>query len=115
MTEEELRVVFSANLKKYRKRVNWSQITLAKQAGTSVNFINDIEAGKKWASPATMVKIANVFNIEVYELLKPPNLLPDNLDSLIQRYTDNVHVALDQSRADFLKTVVHNLDYHSDQ
>ncbi|MCL2762460.1 MAG: helix-turn-helix domain-containing protein [Treponema sp.] len=103
MTEKELHAIFSANIKKRRNNVRWTQAALAKEAGTSVNFINDIETEKKWASPATMVKIANALQVEVYELLRPPLLFPDNLDSIIKKYTDDMHSAIEQTRADFMK------------
>jgi transcriptional regulator with XRE-family HTH domain len=103
MTEKELHGIFSNNLKDLRNRFHWSQVELAKKTGVSVNFINDIEAKKKWASPATMVKIANVFNIQVYELLKPPGLFPDNLTSIIRKYTDDVHKALENTQLAFLQ------------
>ena len=103
MTERELREIFCKNIKRFRHQNNWSQVALAQKAGISVNFINDIEAGKKWASPATMVKIADAFNIHVYELLKPPNMLPDNVNSIITKYTGNVYKALEEIRVSFLK------------
>jgi transcriptional regulator with XRE-family HTH domain len=93
-TETELHTVFSQNLKKYRHDFGLTQIALAKKTGVSTNFINDIESGKKWASLTTMVKIANVFNVHIYELLKPPNLLPDNLDSILKKYTEDVNAAI---------------------
>ena len=104
MTEKELHGIFSNNLKELRDRFHWSQVALAKKTGVSVNFINDIEAKKKWASPATMVKIANVFNVQVYELLKPPGLFPDNLNSIIKKYTDDVHKALENTQQAFLQS-----------
>ena len=103
MTEKELREIFSKNIKEFRTHNNWSQVTLAQKAGVCVNFINDIESEKKWVSPATMVKIADAFSIHVYELLKPPGLLPDNLNSIIRKYTDNVYEALENIRIAFLQ------------
>ena len=103
MTESELRAIFCKNIKEFRVRNNWSQVVLAKKADVSVNFINDIEAGKKWASPATMIKIADALDIYVYELLKPPGLPLDNLISLMKKYADNVHEALEGVRIAFLK------------
>jgi transcriptional regulator with XRE-family HTH domain len=103
MTEKELHKVFSENIKKNRTNANWSQVMLAKKAGVSINFINDIESGKKWASPVTLVKLANAFNVQAYELLKPSGLFPDNLNSIIKKYTDNVHTALEDARTAFLK------------
>ena len=103
MTEKELHRVFSSNLKEYRTVLNLSQVQLAKKIGLSVNFINDLEAGKKWASPASMIKIANVFKIEVYELLKPPGLYPDNLGSILKKYADAIHAAADEARLALLQ------------
>lgn len=103
MTEEKLQKIFSGNVRELRNNAQWSQVELAKKAGVSVNFINDIEAAKKWASPATMVKLANVFDVEVYELLRPADLFPDNLNSIIKKYTNNIHAALGQSYLAFLK------------
>jgi len=103
MTERELREIFCKNIKIFRNQNNWSQVALAQKAGVSVNFINDIESGKKWASPATMIKIADAFKVYVYELLKPPNLLPDNVNSMIKEYTNNVYKAIEGIRHDFLQ------------
>ena len=93
-TERELHKIFSNNLKKYRRDLGLTQIALAKKAGVSTNFINDMEAGKKWASLATMVKLAHIFDVHVYELLKPPNLLPDNLGGILRKYTEDVSAAI---------------------
>jgi len=103
MTEKKLREIFMENIKKNRIYNNWSQIVLAKKTGVSINFINDLESGKKWASPATMVKMANAFNVQVYELLKPPNLLPDNLNSIIREYTDSIHTIIQDTHSSFMK------------
>jgi len=103
MTEKELRAIFYKNIREFRTRNSWSQVALAQKAGVSVNFINDIESGKKWASPATMVKIAGALDVQVYELLKPPGLPPDNLNSLMRKYTDNVNEAIEGIRLAFIK------------
>ena len=105
MTEKDLHTVFSANIKKYRSALRWSQVRLAKETKVSVNFINDLESGKKWASLATMVKLANVFKIDPYELLKPQGSFPESLGSIIKKYTDDIHAALEQARQDFLQDV----------
>jgi transcriptional regulator with XRE-family HTH domain len=94
-TEKELHEIFSRNIRRRRRDLDLTQIALAKKTGVSTNFINDIESGKKWASLATMVKIANVFDIHIYELLKPPNLLPDNLPSVLKKYTEDVQVSIE--------------------
>ena len=114
MTEKDLHKIFSANIKKHRSALRWSQVQLAKKTGVSVNFINDLESGKKWASLVTMVKLANVFKIEPYELLKPQGSFPDNLDSIIKKYTDDIHAALEQTCQDFLQdAAAHDRQNHA--
>ena len=103
MTENELHKILSLNIRGNRDRFKWSQVTLAKKSGVSINFINDIESGKKWVSPSTLLKIANAFNIEAYELIKPPDTFPDNFDSIVRKYTDNIHTAVDEICLVFLK------------
>ena len=96
MTERELLKIFSANVKLYRARFKWSQAEFAEKINISINFLSDIETGKKWASPITMVKMANIFSIEPYELLKSPNFLPDNYSSVIKKYTEDIHSAIEK-------------------
>jgi transcriptional regulator with XRE-family HTH domain len=103
MTEKELHEIFSENVKRYRKKADLSQIELAKKTGFCLTFINDIELGRKWASPASMIKLANVFNIYAYELLKPPDLFPDNFNSIIEKFSDTVHEAVGHTRLSFLQ------------
>jgi len=69
--EQTLRDLLSANIKKYRRRRNLSQYSLAAKADLSTNFIADIEAGNTWVSSLTLIKLAKTLEIEVYELLKP--------------------------------------------
>jgi transcriptional regulator with XRE-family HTH domain len=98
MTERELLKVLSGNIKQYRTLFKWSQAELAEKINISINFLSDIETGKKWASPNTMVKLADVFRIEAYELLKPANLLPDKSGKVIQKYTEDIFVAVNKIR-----------------
>jgi len=61
MTERELLKVLSSNIKLYRGKYKWSQAKLAEKIDISINFLSDIENAKKWPSPTTMVKLANIF------------------------------------------------------
>ena len=103
MTEKDLRNIFAANIKRHRTSSKLSQAALAKKAGVSINFINDLEAGKKWVSPSTMIKLAKVFDIESYELIKPPGLFPDNFNSIVRNLTGNIHTAVEEACLDFLR------------
>jgi len=94
MTERELLKVLSSNIKLYRGRYNWTQAELAEKLNISINFLSDIETGKKWASPINLVKFAGIFNIEVYELLKPQNILPDSFNPFLEKYTEDIVTAV---------------------
>jgi len=102
MTERELLKVLGANIKLYRRRNNWSQAELAEKIDISINFLSDIETGKKWASPITLVKMADVFYINVYELLKPVDILPDNVNIFIEKYTEDIFTAISGVHKNYL-------------
>jgi transcriptional regulator with XRE-family HTH domain len=103
MTERELLKIFSSNIKLYRARLKWSQAELAEKINISINFLSDIENGKKWASPITMVKFANTFNVKAYELLKPLDLLPENYCNIIEKFSEDIHYAVEQIRKEYLE------------
>jgi transcriptional regulator with XRE-family HTH domain len=94
MTERELLKILSGNIKLYRSRNNWTQAELAEKINISINFLSDIETGKKWASPITLVKLSEIFKIDVYELLKPIDILPDNLNIFMEKYTEDIYNAI---------------------
>jgi transcriptional regulator with XRE-family HTH domain len=100
MDERDLRRVLSLNIKRYRGYRKLSQAELANELGISVPFLSDIENGKKWVSPRTLTKMANVFNIEAFELLKPEKALPDDSINMIEKYTADIHSALGQALYD---------------
>ena len=90
MTERDLRAILSINLKKYRNYRKMTQAEFAEKIDISIPFLSDIENGKKWVSPNTLAKMADIFNIEAYELLKPEGILPDNAANIIEKYTDEI-------------------------
>ena len=96
MTERELLKILSGNIKLYRGRYNWTQAKLAEKINISINFLSDIETGKKWPSPTTLVKLADIFNIAVYELLKPKDILPDSFNHIhiMENYTEDIFAAI---------------------
>lgn len=67
MTEDELHETLSKNIKKYRKG-KFTQEQLAEKIGVSSQNINDIEGKRRWPREATLVKIAEALDIEVYQL-----------------------------------------------
>jgi DNA-binding XRE family transcriptional regulator len=73
MTDDEanLRKSLSANIKRYRAKLGFSQEKLAETVGLSDQTINDIEGCRTWVSDKTIIKIARALSIEVYQLFFP--------------------------------------------
>jgi transcriptional regulator with XRE-family HTH domain len=94
MTEQELRGILSANIKRYRYNRGLSQAALAEKLDISVNFLCNIENGNKWVSPQTLVKFAAALNIEPYELFKPAETLPPDLPLVLNKCLDEAVVAV---------------------
>lgn len=79
MTEIELKTVLAENIKRYRKG-KFTQETLAEAAGVSSQNINDIEGKRRWPREGTLIKIAEVLNVDVYQLFVPENQTPVIID-----------------------------------
>jgi transcriptional regulator with XRE-family HTH domain len=97
MTETQLREIVRTNIKRYRDYRKWTQAEFAEKLDISINFLSDIENGKRLFSPANMVKFASVLNIEPYELFKPADAPPPSFSSLLSRYNDEVVQAVSAS------------------
>ena len=79
MTEEELKSVFSENIKKYRNG-RFTQESLAEKIGVSSQNINDIEGKRRFPRTDTLVKIAEALNIDVYQLFIPQDKTPIKIE-----------------------------------
>jgi len=109
MTEKNLRAILSQNIRRFRGYRKLSQADFAEKVDISIPFLSDIENGKKWLSPTTLVKIADALNIEVYELLKPETIIPDNAVNILEKYTADIYQvfgdALNNIQNDYLKKI----------
>jgi len=97
MTESELKTIVRTNIKRYREYRKWTQAQLAEKLDISINFLSDIENGKKWISPATMVKFASTLKIEPFELFKPADVPLPDVSTLFSRYNDDVVESVTES------------------
>jgi len=97
MKEAELRRVLSANIKHFRGLRGWSQVVLAEKIGISTNFLADIETGKSWVSSLTLIKLANIFEVEVYELFKPKKIPKDETKETIKNIVNDISVTIEHS------------------
>lgn len=71
MSIDELKEIYTANLKTFRKIHKMNQAELSEKIGITEKFYNDIETRRKWGSFDTIVDIANALEIEPYELFLP--------------------------------------------
>jgi transcriptional regulator with XRE-family HTH domain len=67
-----LRQILAANVKEQRLILKISQEKLAEMAGLSWQTVNSIECQRTWVSDNTLEALANVFKIETFQLLMPP-------------------------------------------
>ena len=68
---EELREIYTTNLRRFRTSKKMSQAELSEKVQISEKFYNNIETGKKWGSFETIVDLANALSVEPYELFLP--------------------------------------------
>ncbi|MCL2007036.1 MAG: helix-turn-helix domain-containing protein [Treponema sp.] len=97
MTEDQLRTIVRTNIKRYRNHRKWTQAELAEKLDISINFLSDIENGKKWISLSSIVKISKTFNIEPFELFRPIEAIPPSVSVLLSKYNDEVIHAISSS------------------
>lgn len=90
MTEDEIRQIFSRNLKNFRSEKKLSQMALAEKADVAQNFINDIENCKKWISPSTLSKLCTALNIMPYQLFLPMQTKQSSASEIIQQFSSEV-------------------------
>jgi transcriptional regulator with XRE-family HTH domain len=109
MDGTEVRAVLARNIKTFRGRRNWSQADLAEKSGLSIVYLSDIERGNKWPYLDTMVKLADTFKVEVYELLKPENTVPPAVATILTKYTEEAEASFTKSLETAAKQVSKSL------
>ncbi|MCL1927966.1 MAG: helix-turn-helix transcriptional regulator [Treponema sp.] len=100
MTEAEIRSILSSNLKRYRNYRKFSQAELAEKLDISIPFLSDVENGRKWISPMTLVKFASALNIEPYELFKPENAISPEISTALTNWSNDIVEAVTQTVKD---------------
>ena len=110
MTEKGLKDILGQNIRRFRSYRRLSQADFAEKIDISIPFLSDIENGKKWVSPITLVKIANALNIEVYELLKPESIIPDNAVNILEKYTADIHHIFGETLHNIQKSYIQQIN-----
>ena len=72
-------------IKEIRKRLNITQVELAKRLGISQGAIQKLETGERGLDTDWMIKISKALNVEPWELLPKemqPNITPEEAEVL---------------------------------
>jgi len=113
MTETDLRLILSKNIKSYRSQRSLSQSELAEKADISIPFLSNIERAKKWPHPETLVKLADALDVEVHMLFqkkKPPQ--PVNVRNTLAKYKKDLSVSLHKSVAATIESTLEIISSH---
>jgi len=110
MKSKEIRAIFGNNIRFFRNRRNWSQADLAEYANISINYIGDIERGKKWPHPDTLSKLAKALEIKVFELFieETPSLSNDS-QIIIDRFINDFSFAINKSLSKSVNQSIENI------
>jgi transcriptional regulator with XRE-family HTH domain len=90
MDENYIRNLVSRNLRRIRSLQNFSQLSLALNAGVTHNFINDVENCKKGISVKTLAKLSVALNVEPYQFFLPENMLDDKMQPYVVDFNNSV-------------------------
>jgi len=101
-TVNDLQMLFGHNVRYFRAVNGWSQEKLAELVNVSKNTIHGIETGRKFAKAKTLVKLAIVFNIEVYHLLLPQDCFEYSKAEFIKKNNEYVKDVVD-NRYEYFK------------
>jgi transcriptional regulator with XRE-family HTH domain len=113
MDEADLRSLLSKNIKRFRQRKSWSQAKLAEKMNISTNYLSDIETGRGWVSPFSLVKLANALEVEVYELFKHQEMVSINKVNIVNKcledFSSSLRVSFEKSIIDSMRKIQKNL------
>ena len=87
---------FCANVTRLRKAAGITQLALAKKAGITHNFINDIENQKKWVSSETLDKLAKALEVDLYQFFLSPAQCSDTENQQIAGIIESLRKELNK-------------------
>ena len=102
MDGKAVKAVLGKNIKFLRSGNGWTQAVLAEKADISVIFLSNIERGAKYPKADTLARIAQVLEVEVFELFKG-DLAPSDSRELVTRLSEDITGKLNSALADIFK------------
>jgi transcriptional regulator with XRE-family HTH domain len=94
---EAIKKLLSQNIRLHRTAIGLSQEKLAETAGISLTYLGSIERGEKWPSPETLAGIALGLKVNPYDLLKPENLVSNDVNRLTEKMLRDIQSTVNQT------------------
>jgi len=96
LSESYVRSLVSRNMKRLRSMQSMSQLSLARSAGLTHNFINDIENCKKGISDKTLAKLSVAFDVEPHQLFLPDCMSNDKMQVFLADFNDSLQKVVNE-------------------
>ena len=89
MEEQELKDNLGKNIKFFRFRRELSQSDLAEKIRISITALSSIERGITFPQPSTFCNLAEVFEVQVWELFRGEGA-SEQETPIVDRYTEDI-------------------------
>ena len=98
MSGEKIRTTLGKNIKLLRNRRSWSQSDLAESAGISINYLGEIERGRKWPHPETLSNLIKALDIKAFELFHEEGMeIPLDAEVIMNRFLKDISSTINKS------------------
>lgn len=106
MTVQQLQLTMASNIKRCRKKLNYSQAKLAELSGISLSLMVDIENKRSWVSATSLVSLCSALQVEVYEIFKPQeNTYTDEDKPIDEKIKENASEILRSQKEQLYKVI----------
>ena len=105
-----LREILAYNLKKNRRNCGFSQSKLAELVKVSTHHIATIETAKNYPTLDLIERMANVMDIDIYELFINPLSPPEELERLYQTTAKNIDQLVSESMERLCQMTAKNIE-----
>lgn len=102
MDGKVLKATLGKNIKFFRSRNGLTQAVLAEKADISIIYLSSIERGTKYPKADILARIANVLDVEVFELFKG-ELVPSENREMITHLSKDISGKINTALEDIFK------------
>jgi len=102
MDGKAIKAILGKNIKFIRTEKGLTQAVLAEKASISIIFLSSIERGTKYPKADILARIAQVLEVEVFELFKG-NLVPSDSKKLVTYLSKDISIKLNSALDEIFK------------